>query len=376
MKGAIITQPGLEAVPGKELQELVGLKCSISKSVVLFETEKFEDFCTLCYKSQSAIKILYMFFSGKLKSVEDVIPSLKGTDLAEWVDGTTFAVRSKIVDNPDVSTLESERVLGEVIHEKYNAKVNLEDPDVTFFLYVIGDTFYFGVDFAGFDLSKRNYKVFALADSIKATVAYSLVRLAGYKKDMSCIDPFAHSGAVAIEAAFYATGKPINYYNKDRFAFLRFPQLKDFDFDNFFKRNDNFEHSLKGLTASDSQQRHVRCAEKNAKIAGLNKQINFTRMDVEWLDTKFEKGSVDVLISNPPKVSRLLTEKGIEKVFQELFYISDFILKQEGRVVLLVKNYSQILKHAQRHNFVLKLSFKIMQGKEEFTILVLEKGSK
>ena len=69
--------------------------------------------------------------------------------------------------------------------------IDLESPDVTFFVYIIGKRFFFGVDFAGFDLSKRNYKVFALADSIKASVAYSLVRLAGVKNGMVVLDPFA-----------------------------------------------------------------------------------------------------------------------------------------------------------------------------------------
>ncbi len=373
MRGAIITHPGLEAVSAKEVKEVIRKDCELERSVALFDADGIEDLCTLCYRSQSAIKVVHLLVSCELSRIEDVLPEVKKLDLSAWLKGCSFAVRSRIVDNDDVDTMESERLVGEVIHEKYGAKVDLEDADVPFFVYVLGNMFYFGIDFAGFDLSKRNYRVFALADSIKATVAYSLVRLAGYKKGMTMLDPFAHSGTVAVEAAFYATGKPVNFYNKDRFAFLDFPQMKDFDFDAFFAKHDSFDKELKGVIASDSQHRHVRSAEKNAKIAGVNKQVNFTRMDVEWLDTKFEKHSVDRIVSNPPKVSRLLTEKGIEKQFQELFYTADFILKPDGRIVLLTKNYSQILKHAQRHNFSLKGKFLVMQGKEEFSILVFER---
>lgn len=376
MKGLIITHPGLEAVSGKEVKELIDAECKISKSVAVFSLEKLEDLCTLCYMSQSAIKVMYLFSSTTIKKLDDVLPKIKELDLSEWLADNTFVVRSMIIENKDVDTMESERLIGEVIHEKYKAKVDLENPNVTFFFYVIGNDAYFGIDFAGFDLSKRNYRTFALSDSIKATVAYSLVRLAGYKKGMIMLDPFAHSGTVAIEAAFFATKKPVNFYNKEKFAFLGFSQFKDIDFDAFFAKHDKFEPDLKGITASDSQQRHVRAAEKNAKIAGLNKQINFTRMDVEWLDTKFAKESVDRIVSNPPKVSRLLTEKGMAKQFQELFYTANFILKNNGRIVLLVKNYKQILNYAQRYNFELKANFKIMQGKEEFNILVFEKAKK
>jgi tRNA G10 N-methylase Trm11 len=108
----------------------------------------------------------------------------------------------------------------------------------------------------------------------------------------------------------------------------------------------------------------------------MNKQLTFTRMEVEWLDTKFEKLSIDRIVSNPPKISRLLTEKGFEKMFQELFYTADFVLKPDGRIVILVKNYKQILNYATRHNFELTANFKFMQGKEELSILVFEKQRK
>jgi len=376
MKGAIITHPGLEAVSGKELKDLIGVDCALHRSAALFETGELEDFCTLCYRAQSAMKVLYLFFESKFKCMDDILKQVGDCNLNDWLKDKKFVVRSKVVDNEDISTMESERAIGEVIHEKFKGEVDLDNPDITFFTYIIEDKVYFGVDFAGFDLSKRNYKIFALADSIKASVAYSLVRLAGYKKGMVLLDPFTHSGTVAIEAAIYATNKPVNFYNKDKFAFPRFPHFKGFDLDAFFAKHDKFDQELKGVTASDAQQRHLKCAEKNAKIAGVNKQIKFTRMEVEWLDTKFEKESVDRIVSNPPKVSRLLTEKGIEKVFQELFYTANFILKPDGRIVLLVKNYKQILNHATRHSFLLTANFPIKQGKEEFNILIFEKDRK
>lgn len=373
MDGIVITHPGLEAVSGKEVKELIGADCRLETSIALFSTERLEDFCTLCYRSQSAMKVLHMFLSGSIRSLDEVLPHIGNLDLSVWLGDSSFAARCVIVDNEGLDTMESERLIGEVIHEKYGAKVDLENPDVLFCMYVFRDRFYFGVDFAGFDLSKRNYRIFALSDAIKATAAYALVRLGGYKKGMVMLDPFTHSGTVAIEAALFATKKPVNYYGKDRFGFLNFPQFKGVDFSKFFEKHDRFDAELKGITASDSQQRHVRAAEKNAKIAGMNKQINFTRMEIEWLDTKFEKQSVDRIITNPPKASRLLTEKGIEKMYQELFYTADFILKPDGRIVLLAKNYMQILRHAQRYNFALKGNFKFMQGKEEFSILVFER---
>jgi 23S rRNA G2445 N2-methylase RlmL len=374
MKGIIITHPGLEDVSVKEVKELIKADCTKAHSVVVFEASKMEDFCTLGYRSQSALKVIYLLHSCTVKDMDDLVSKAGKVDVSEWIKDTTFCVRSKILDSK-IDSMELEREVGAVIYEKYKAKVDLENPIVTFFGYVVGNEFYFGIDFTGFELSKRNYRIFGQSDSIKGTVAYALVRISGYKNGDIFLDPFSHSGTIALEAAFFASKKPINFYNKDKFAFLKFPQMKDFDFEKFFAKNEKID-DVKGITSSDSQQRNVKSGEKNAKIAGLNKQINFTRLDIEWLDTKFEKGSIEIIVSNPPKISRLLTEKGFDKVFQEFFYTADFILKSTGKIVLLAKNYKQVLAQAQRYNFTLKSSFPIWQGKEEFNILIFQKVAK
>ena len=376
MKGLVITNPGIEAVSGKEVKELIGADCKVAKSVVIFETAKIEDLCTLCYCSQSSVKVLCLLFAGTVKGIDDACDAIKKLELSDWLKDKSFVVRSRILDNEELDTLESERLIGEVIYDKFNAKVDLEHADIPFFAYFIGNELYFGVDFAGFELSKRTYRIFALSDSVKGNVAYSLVRLAGYKEGMTMLDPFVQSGTVVIEAALFASKKPVNFYSKDKFAFLKFPQFKGFDFEKFFDKHDKKAIDIKGITASDAQQRHVKSAEKNAKIAGLNKQVNFTRMDVEWLDTKFDKESVDCIVSNPPKMSRLLSAKGFDKQFQELFYTADFVLKKEGKIVILAKNYSQIIKHAQRHHFNLKSNFPVWQGQEDLSILIFEKEKK
>ncbi|MFH1064153.1 MAG: THUMP domain-containing protein, partial [Candidatus Woesearchaeota archaeon] len=168
MQGGIITNPGIEAVAGKEVQELIGCDCKLMKSVVLFDTDKIDDFLTLCYRSQSSVRVLCLFVASEIKNMDDAVAQVRKSDFGDWLKDASFVVRSKIVDNEEIDTLESERLIGETIHEKYNAKVDLEHPIVPFYAYFIGNDFYFGVDFAGFDLGKRTYKIFATADSVKA----------------------------------------------------------------------------------------------------------------------------------------------------------------------------------------------------------------
>ncbi|MFC1723135.1 THUMP domain-containing protein, partial [Nanoarchaeota archaeon] len=339
MKGMIITHPGLQAVSAKEIKELLGVQPSIKDSVALFETDKVEDFCLLCYRSQSAFKVLQLFTSFEASELENTFDAIKEYDLSKYLKDKTFSVRAKILENDSFDTMETEREIGAIIHEKYDAKVSLENPDLQFFVYVYKDQFYFGLDFAGFDLSKRTYRLFCQSDSIKGTLAYCLVRLSGYEPGVIFLDPFAQSGTVCIEAALFASNKSPHFYDKEKFAFHNFPHLEGIDIDSFFEEQNALQQGVKGLNCYDSQQRHVKAAEKNAKAIGVNKLLNFSRTEVEWLDTKFEKKSVDVITTNPPKPSVHYTSESLEKAFQEFFYTADFILKKEGKIVVLGKNY-------------------------------------
>ena len=66
-----------------------------------------------------------------------------------------------------------------------------------------------------FDLSKREYRVFAHSADIKGTLAYALLRISGYNPVKHFLfDPFTRSGTIAIEAALFGSGLPANYYRK------------------------------------------------------------------------------------------------------------------------------------------------------------------
>jgi len=90
--------------------------------------------------------------------------------------------------NDDFSSQDIEKETGAFIinnikeKKAYDQKVDLENPDLIFYVYIFNERCYLGIDFCGFDLSKRDYKVFSSASDIKGTIAYSLLRIVGYKK--------------------------------------------------------------------------------------------------------------------------------------------------------------------------------------------------
>ncbi len=386
MKALAITSKGIEDITSKEISEIIkNTKPIIKNSCVLFDSEPI-DLCTLCYKSQSITRVISLFDSFKFKDNDDFFSLIKKiiekVSLDSWLDkDKSFRVSCTKVDNDLMSSEEINAEVGGIILDcakkkhKYEPKVNLDNPDVMFHVFISEDNCFFGIDFSGIDLSKREYKVFSHPSAIKGTVAYSLLRISGYKKDEVLLDPFTGSGTIPIEAALYSSSFSPNHFRKDRLAFLKLKCFNGTDFDKFFEdinKKATFEKKP-NINAVDCQFRFVDATKKNAKIAGIDKQINFSRIETEWLDSKMDKASIDRIVTNPPAVSKNVSQKQIEKIYNEFFYQAEFILKSNGSVTLIARSEQELKKYAEKYKFKTSLEKTIWMGKEETKILVFSK---
>jgi len=307
----------------------------------------------LCYKAQSVNKILFLFNNFKFKEIEDIKKEVDKIDFSGWLsEDKTFRVSCKVIENEVSSQEINPRVGGfiiDVIKKKknYKQKVDLDNPDLIFFVYIFKDNCYLGIDFSGFSLHKRSYKIFNHPRSLRGTIAYSLSRMAGIDKKQAVVDPFCGSGEIVIEAALFLSGFPVNYFNKEKFAFLKLDL--DIDFDNFFKKIDGEVKADKlNIIGYDDKWLYLNNAKKNAKIAGINKLISLSRLEAEWLDTKFDKGSVDKIITQPPQITSHVNPKDIEKRYDELFYHAEFVLREKGLIVVVSRKTEELKKFAEK----------------------------
>lgn len=384
MHAIAITNKGIEDIAKKEIKELIKVDSKIEDSVVIFKPKKILDLCLLCYKAQSITKLMLLLKEIKFKKKEDIFSAIKNIDLKAFLDkNTTFEVRCKRIGKHDFSSQEIEEVVGEKIIEdlkkkyKFTPKVNLENPDLIIFVYIHKNKAYLGIDLSGIDLSKRQYRIFAHPDALKGTISYAMLRLADYKKTDFLLDTFCNDGTIPIEAALFATNFSVNFYQKDKFSFLKLKPFQKTDFDKFFEAIDkkaNLKEKTK-ITGYDAQLRDIKASQKNAKIAGVNKNINFSKVDVEWLDTKFKKGEVDKIATNLPSLGHL-RESDVEKIFNEFFYQSDFILKNKGKICLALKTlkYFDLLKEkAEKHKFKIVKDMGVMQGEQAIKLISIQK---
>lgn len=377
MKGFLTTHRGMEDIAALEVNELIGKKAKINEECVVFDIIRYEDLFKLCYLSQSAKGVYFLLSEFDCKNIfEDFKENIQKIDFGGWLNkSVAFRVKCVKGSDEDMPTPEIEKELGAIIIEHmqkkhdYTQKVSLNNPDIAIFAYLSGNKCHIGVDFAGFDLSKRSYSIFTHPGSIKGTVAYSLIRLSEYNHREALLDCFSASGTMPIEAAFFASKFPVNFYSKEKFIFLKFEKFKRFDFKKFFKKiDDNISDEKLNIYNVDSSMKYINYAKKNSKIAGIAKKISFSRMNLEWLDTKFDKGEVGRIVAKIPA-----SAEDIEKLYNEFFYQAEFILNDLGKIAVIGKK-GLIEKHSLKHKFKIMEERSIFSGKEQYNVFVLVKS--
>jgi len=371
MKGFAITSKGIEETACMEIKELINAGCRAEDSCVIFDFRKFEELCMLCYKCQSADRIAYLIGSFEFRDFfNDLEKFFGGLHIDEWIMGhKKFRVECIRQGTHEFKSVDVEaRASGAILKKSKNFSIDLKDYEIIFLLYIIDGKCYFGVDFAGFELNKRGYKIFLHPSSLRGTIAYALVRESGFGKKDVMLDPFSRDGIVAIEAAFYASGFPVNYYKKDKFAFLK---LKlGIDSEKLFKNADKgIKKPAAKVYSYDHLFKYVDYSKKNAKIAGVDKLINFSRVELEWLDIKFKKESVDRIATSLPASKNA----NLDKIYNEFFYQSAYILKDNGTLALISRMPDFAIKHAEKHNFSVAMEKDLWSGEQALKILVFKK---
>ncbi len=329
-KGFVVSEHGLEDISLREINELIGVKGKKVEGGVVFDASH-DDLALLCYKAQSIKRVLLLLtdfmFTDFFKD-----STIDKNQLLKLIKDKKIGIEGARIGQHSFNRIDAAQHIAKLLGKK----IDYDAPDVMFFVYIVHNHCYIGIDLAGFDLSKREYKVFSHAASLKGTVAYTALQLAGYdakKKMLSC---FSKSGVFEIEAALSSSGKAVNFYRKEKFAFLK---LEEFNNKSLEKLDKKIKEKL-DITGVNNDLRHVTSGQKNAKIAGVEKLIHFSRMDVDWLDVKYKEGEIDLLVAQP-------VASEIAKM-KEFFHQAQYILKGKVLVVSFGNGFKEL---AEKHGF-------------------------
>ncbi|HEP1736909.1 N6-adenine-specific DNA methylase [Streptococcus pyogenes] len=314
---------GLEAVVGKEVRAL-GFDCQVENGKVYFEGDVEAIVKTnLWLRAADRIKIIVGQFPAR--TFEELFQGVFALDWENYLPlGAKFpiskakCVKSKLHNEPSVQAITKKAVVKKL--QKYFHRpegVPLQEVGSTFNIEVsiLKDQATIMIDTTGSSLFKRGYRVQKGGAPIKENMAAAILALSNWFPDKPLVDPTCGSGTFCIEAALIGMNIAPGFNRS--FAFEEWSwvdkdmvqQVRD-----DAEQEANYEIEL-DISGFDIDGRMIEIAKSNAEEAGLSDVIIFKQMRLQDFRTDKVNG---VVISNPPYGERLLDDKAVDILYNEM----------------------------------------------------------
>ena len=334
---------GLEAVVGRELREL-GYDTQVENGKVRFQggVRAIAE-TNLWLRAADRIKIVVGEFPAR--TFEELFQGVFALDWENYLPlGVKFpiskakCVKSKLHNEPSVQAISKKAVVKKL--QKYFHRlegVPLQETGAEFKIEVsiLKDKATVLIDTTGASLFKRGYRTDKGGAPIKENMAAAILELSNWYPDKPLIDPTCGSGTFCIEAAMIGMNIAPGF-NRD-FAFEAWNWVdKDLvqsvrdEADS--KANYDIELDIMGC---DIDGRMVEIAKANAREAGLEDVIKLKQMRLQDLKTDKING---VIISNPPYGERLLDDKAVDILYNEM-----------GQTFAPLKTWSKFILTSDEH---------------------------
>jgi len=158
------------------------------------------------------------------------------------------------------------------------------------------------------NLSKRDWRVAMVAAGINPSLACVMCELAKVKSGEVILDLFCGAGVIPISAIMY--------------------------------------YKAKTAIASDISGSAIDCVYKNALAAKIGKNLIIIRSDIKRL--KLGQHSVDKIITNPPFGIRVGSHEDNLSIYNNLFILSERVLKPNGLLVVLTQEINLLQSTASK----------------------------
>ncbi|HFU7475845.1 TPA: class I SAM-dependent RNA methyltransferase [Streptococcus agalactiae] len=314
---------GLEAIVGREIRNL-GIDCQVENGRVRFHGDiKTIIETNLWLRAADRIKIIVGEFPAR--TFEELFQGVYGLDWENYLPlGAKFpiakakCIKSKLHNEPSVQAISKKAVakkLQKVFHRPEGVPLQENGAEFKIEVSILKDKATVMIDTTGSSLFKRGYRAEKGGAPIKENMAAAIIQLSNWFPDKPLIDPTCGSGTFCIEAAMIGMNIAPGF-NRD-FAFEAWPwvdqsQVQKVRDEAESKANYDIDLDISGF---DLDGRMVEIARKNAEEAGLGDVIKLKQMRLQDLKTDKING---VIISNPPYGERLLDDKAVDILYNEM----------------------------------------------------------
>jgi putative N6-adenine-specific DNA methylase len=263
----------------------------------------------LCLRSRIGVRVYESLATGGARDADELYDLVRAVEWERFLSPRhTLAVGASAKNTFTNHTQFLSRRVKDGVVDRLRARegerpsVDLDDPDVRLFLHGQGEDFTLYRDLSGDPLHMRGYRRHVNDAPLKETLAAAILRLSGWTRGSTLIDPMCGSGTIAIEADLWA--RDVAPGLGRRFGFER-----HLDFDDVARRSfEDIRAECERMAldegpviiGSDIDGRALLAAKENARAA--RSLARFSEMDVRFLAPKGFDGAV---VTNPPYGERL-----------------------------------------------------------------------
>ncbi|GBC98166.1 Ribosomal RNA large subunit methyltransferase K/L [bacterium HR17] len=340
-----------------------------------------------CYRARTIFRGMLVLAEGEVRrtqdGLQDIYELVKSVDWTEWLPPeATFCVRSTrngrhAYQSPDIERIGGQAVIDRVMAQtRHRQRVRLTRPDVSVRVDVTGERCVVGIDFVGEEaLHRRNYRVYDHPAAINAVLAAAMVLASEWRPEEQLVDPMCGSGTIVIEAALLARRVPVGFFRKASFAFHTLPRFAGVNFDDLMLQWDTVaDWTVQAkLFGSDISPKHLRGAQQNAERALVTDTTQWRVLDVADLPQVFVKGSVQVIVTNPPFGVRSGSPQRAREAHRQLMAGADAVLSDDGRLVVITHHPEWLETMAPVVGLTVTQRYEVLHGDLPAAILVMRR---
>ncbi len=373
---------GLEDLVIKDLWERHKIKAEFRNFLgkVFYETTD-KEIVELNLSARSINRVIIKIGETKINDLQDIYRYIKNElDIEEYIDpNQTFAVRPNRIGTKKFTSIDIGKIGGQAIIDNFlesanhRLKVNLDNPDVEFYVEVIDHTLLVGIDTTGTSLHIRRYRFFNHPLPLKTTIGYLLVKATNWDQKEVLLDPTCGSGTILIEAAHLMRNIPICMFRSIQEFSMNKLKFMDRDYINeacskLMERVDMTKTApLIGVEINKSIYKGALDNIKHAKVSDTIKIINGDATKLE----DYVKVGVPYIANNPPY--KLPDRKMIIKFYRGYLKSIDKVLDEGGTAAIITTEKRLIDRFMKETSLQIVHERKIPYGSLTVFFIILEK---
>lgn len=210
------------------------------------------------------------------------------------------------------------------------------------------------INLTNFNLTKRSYKLNKDNSELNSIIINYVLKLLNIDKrtELSIIDPIANLGDIIIETSLFSPRKPLNVKHRHEL-----PIYKEFK-KSIMPKNNQDKNKYIGVVKDNKEFKLIK---ENITYSG--QKIKLSLFELDWLDVKFKKKSIDYVFSYFNKLN--------DELQKEFFYQSEFISKKKICIISkeeINKNYIKKYKLKINHEETIEY------GKNKYIIYIISRN--